>query len=154
MKKAHTFINFCLFFVGGKFFIKKCTLNKMQWGGGDGQAYLYLDEAHSIGVIGKTGRGLCELQGIDTEDVSVMMGTFTKSFGSCGGYIAGSEVHLQSFFPPKYFILKLSFHNCTYYIRLLDYYNNIYIFIFIFIFIFFAFIEEIIPNPIEHPIFF
>jgi hypothetical protein len=126
----------------------------MQWGGGDGQAYLYLDEAHSIGVIGKTGRGLCELQGIDTEDVSVMMGTFTKSFGSCGGYIAGSEVHLQSFFPPKYFILKLSFHNCTYYIRLLDYYNNIYIFIFIFIFIFFAFIEEIIPNPIEHPIFF
>ncbi|CAK9214006.1 unnamed protein product [Sphagnum jensenii] len=55
------------------------------------KAYLYLDEAHSIGVIGKTGRGLCELQGIDTEDVSVMMGTFTKSFGSCGGYIAGSE---------------------------------------------------------------
>jgi 7-keto-8-aminopelargonate synthetase-like enzyme len=71
--------------------------------GGDGQAYLYLDEAHSIGVIGKTGRGLCELQGIDTEDVSVMMGTFTKSFGSCGGYIAGSEVHLQSFFAPKIF---------------------------------------------------
>lgn len=64
-------------------------------GGKNGQAYLYLDEAHSIGVIGKTGRGLCELQGIDTEDVSVMMGTFTKSFGSCGGYIAGSEVHLQ-----------------------------------------------------------
>jgi serine palmitoyltransferase len=87
--------------------IIKCTLNKMQWW--DGQAYLYLDEAHSIGVIGKTGRGLCELQGIDTEDVSVMMGTFTKSFGSCGGYIAGSEVHFAILSPPppkKNFILK------------------------------------------------
>ena len=55
------------------------------------QAYLYLDEAHSIGAVGRTGRGLCELQGINTEDVHVMMGTFTKSFGSCGGYIAGPK---------------------------------------------------------------
>ncbi|KAF9613901.1 hypothetical protein IFM89_012449 [Coptis chinensis] len=51
-------------------------------------AYTYLDEAHSIGAVGKTGRGACELLGVDTADVDVMMGTFTKSFGSCGGYIA------------------------------------------------------------------
>ncbi|KAB1217515.1 Long chain base biosynthesis protein 2a [Morella rubra] len=55
------------------------------------QAYVYLDEAHSIGAVGKSGRGVCELLGVDTADVDIMMGTFTKSFGSCGGYIAGSK---------------------------------------------------------------
>ena len=56
------------------------------------QAYIYLDEAHSIGAVGKSGRGVCELLGVDPADIDVMMGTFTKSFGSCGGYIAASEV--------------------------------------------------------------
>lgn len=54
-------------------------------------AYLYLDEAHSIGALGATGRGVCERYGVDTADVDVMMGTFTKSFGAIGGYIAGSS---------------------------------------------------------------
>lgn len=58
------------------------------------QAYVYLDEAHSIGAVGKNGKGVCELLGVDTADVDIMMGTFSKSFGSCGGYIAGSKVHL------------------------------------------------------------
>ena len=56
-----------------------------------GQAYVYLDEAHSIGALGKTGRGACEYCGVDTKDVDVMMGTFTKSFGGMGGYIAGES---------------------------------------------------------------
>jgi len=55
------------------------------------KAYLYLDEAHSIGALGKGGRGACEATGVDPADVDIMMGTFTKSFGSCGGYIAGSK---------------------------------------------------------------
>ncbi|KAK7820760.1 long chain base biosynthesis protein 2a, partial [Quercus suber] len=59
------------------------------------KAYTYLDEAHSIGAIGKTGRGVCELLGVDPADVDIMMGTFTKSFGSCGGYIAGSKELIQ-----------------------------------------------------------
>ncbi|KAF5808553.1 putative serine C-palmitoyltransferase [Helianthus annuus] len=59
------------------------------------KAYVYLDEAHSIGAIGKTGRGVCELLGVDAADVDIMMGTFTKSFGSCGGYIAGSKELIQ-----------------------------------------------------------
>ncbi|XP_022770823.1 long chain base biosynthesis protein 2a-like [Durio zibethinus] len=59
------------------------------------KAYVYLDEAHSIGAVGKTGRGVCELLGVDTTDVDIMMGTFTKSFGSCGGYIAGSKELIQ-----------------------------------------------------------
>ncbi|PWA83672.1 long chain base2 [Artemisia annua] len=55
------------------------------------KAYVYLDEAHSIGAVGTTGRGVCELLDVDNADVDIMMGTFSKSFGSCGGYIAGSK---------------------------------------------------------------
>mmetsp|Transcript_34541 Transcript_34541/g.58505 ORF Transcript_34541/g.58505 Transcript_34541/m.58505 type:complete len:1364 (+) Transcript_34541:123-4214(+) len=54
-------------------------------------AYIYLDEAHSIGAIGKTGRGVTEELGVDRKQIDIMMGTFTKSFGSTGGYIAGDK---------------------------------------------------------------
>eukprot|EP00428_Durinskia_dybowskii_P021887 CAMPEP_0170203440 /NCGR_PEP_ID=MMETSP0116_2-20130129/1225_1 /TAXON_ID=400756 /ORGANISM="Durinskia baltica, Strain CSIRO CS-38" /LENGTH=575 /DNA_ID=CAMNT_0010453753 /DNA_START=289 /DNA_END=2016 /DNA_ORIENTATION=+ len=54
-------------------------------------AYVYLDEAHSIGAMGPTGRGCSEYCGVDTADIDIMMGTFTKSFGGMGGYIAGSR---------------------------------------------------------------
>ena len=56
------------------------------------KAYLYLDEAHSIGAMGKRGRGVADVWDCDPRDVDIMMGTFTKSFGSAGGYIAGSKV--------------------------------------------------------------
>uniref|UniRef100_A0A674P012 serine C-palmitoyltransferase n=1 Tax=Takifugu rubripes TaxID=31033 RepID=A0A674P012_TAKRU len=55
------------------------------------RAYLYLDEAHSIGAVGPSGRGVTELTGVNPADVDVMMGTFTKSFGAAGGYIAGRK---------------------------------------------------------------
>lgn len=55
------------------------------------QAYLFLDEAHSIGALGKTGRGCAEWSGVNPADIDVMMGTFTKSFGAYGGYIAGNK---------------------------------------------------------------
>ncbi|CAJ1992846.1 serine palmitoyltransferase [Leishmania donovani] len=55
------------------------------------KALLFVDEAHSIGAIGRTGRGVCEHTGVDPEDVDVLMGTFTKSFGSIGGYIAADK---------------------------------------------------------------
>ena len=54
------------------------------------KAYLYLDEAHSIGAMGKSGRGICEYWNVNPRDVDLMMGTFTKSFGAAGGYIGGS----------------------------------------------------------------
>jgi len=54
-------------------------------------AYVYLDEAHSVGAMGATGRGCAEYTGVDTADIDIMMGTFTKSFGGMGGYIAGSK---------------------------------------------------------------
>lgn len=55
------------------------------------KAYLYLDEAHSIGAVGPSGRGVVEHFGVNPRDVDVLMGTFTKSFGAAGGYIAGSK---------------------------------------------------------------
>ena len=53
--------------------------------------WLMVDEAHSLGVLGATGRGLCEEQGVSPSDVDVIMGTLSKSFCSCGGFVAGSE---------------------------------------------------------------
>lgn len=58
--------------------------------------YLYLDEAHSIGALGPNGRGLCDLSGCDPRDVDILMGTFTKSFGAIGGYIAGKNRLIES----------------------------------------------------------
>uniref|UniRef100_A0A674NGK5 serine C-palmitoyltransferase n=1 Tax=Takifugu rubripes TaxID=31033 RepID=A0A674NGK5_TAKRU len=55
------------------------------------RAYVYLDEAHSIGALGSRGRGVVDYFGLDPCDVDVMMGTFTKSFGAAGGYIAGKR---------------------------------------------------------------
>jgi len=54
-------------------------------------AWLMIDEAHSIGVIGKTGRGIAEYFSIDRSDIEVNMGTLSKSLGSCGGFISGSN---------------------------------------------------------------
>ncbi|ORZ12736.1 pyridoxal phosphate-dependent transferase [Absidia repens] len=53
--------------------------------------YLYVDEAHSIGALGENGGGVCDFYGVDPVDVDVLMGTFTKSFGAAGGYIAGDK---------------------------------------------------------------
>ena len=48
-----------------------------------------IDEAHSIGVLGRTGRGIGEHFGTPACDVDLWMGTLSKTFASCGGYIAG-----------------------------------------------------------------
>jgi hypothetical protein len=53
---------------------------------------LYVDEAHSIGALGPRGRGVCDYFNISPGDVDVLMGTFTKSFASVGGYVAASKV--------------------------------------------------------------
>jgi 8-amino-7-oxononanoate synthase len=52
---------------------------------------LIIDEAHSLGVLGPSGRGIGHhFPGIDPQDVDFWMGTLSKSFASCGGYIAGN----------------------------------------------------------------
>ncbi|RUS18290.1 serine palmitoyltransferase 2 [Endogone sp. FLAS-F59071] len=52
---------------------------------------LYVDEAHSIGALGPRGRGVCDYFGVNPDNVDILMGTFTKSFGAAGGYIAASR---------------------------------------------------------------
>jgi len=59
------------------------------------KAYLFLDEAHSIGAMGPNGRGVTDFFGVDPADVDIMMGTFTKSFGAAGGYIAATKVSIK-----------------------------------------------------------
>lgn len=74
------------------------------------KAYLYLDEAHSSGAMGKTGRGVVEYFGCSPKDIDIWMGTFTKSFGSTGGFIAGSRVsRLQTSFCMVYLYIVLVF---------------------------------------------
>lgn len=58
-------------------------------------ALLLVDEAHSAGVVGDTGRGVGEYFNVDRADVDMWMGTLSKSFASCGGYICGSHALVE-----------------------------------------------------------
>ena len=53
-------------------------------------ARLLVDEAHSIGVMGPNGRGAAEYYGVE-DKVDIVVGTFSKSFASLGGFVAGPE---------------------------------------------------------------
>jgi 8-amino-7-oxononanoate synthase len=59
------------------------------------KTFLMVDEAHSIGVLGRTGRGIAEHFGADPRDVDLLMGTLSKAMGSCGGYIAGTRALIE-----------------------------------------------------------
>jgi 8-amino-7-oxononanoate synthase len=54
------------------------------------KALMLVDEAHSLGTLGPTGRGIGEHWAVARIDVDLWMGTLSKSLASCGGYIAGS----------------------------------------------------------------
>jgi len=54
-------------------------------------AWLMVDEAHSLGVLGETGGGVAEHYGVPSTDIDIWMGTLSKTLGSCGGYICGSK---------------------------------------------------------------
>ncbi|MFE9461070.1 aminotransferase class I/II-fold pyridoxal phosphate-dependent enzyme [Streptomyces californicus] len=53
-------------------------------------ALLMVDEAHSVGTVGEYGRGVGEFFGVERSDVDLWMGTLSKAFASCGGYLGGS----------------------------------------------------------------
>lgn len=53
-------------------------------------ASVMVDEAHGLGVFGRQGRGVCDHFGL-TKDVDLIMGTFSKSLASIGGFIAGNQ---------------------------------------------------------------
>jgi len=54
-------------------------------------AWLMVDEAHSLGVLGATGGGIAEEQNVPPTDVDIWMGTLSKTLAAAGGYIAGSK---------------------------------------------------------------
>lgn len=58
-------------------------------------AMLFVDEAHSLGVLGRTGRGIGEHFAVDRSAVDAWMGTLSKTLASCGGYIAGSRALVE-----------------------------------------------------------
>ncbi len=74
------------------------------------RARLMIDEAHSAFVYGENGRGVVEDQGLEDE-VDIHLGTFSKSLGGQGGYVAGSEKlinYLRGFSRSRFFSCALS----------------------------------------------
>ena len=59
------------------------------------KAFLMIDEAHSFGVLGDTGKGIREHFGIDGKAVDIWMGTLSKALAGCGGFIAGSRALVE-----------------------------------------------------------
>ncbi|KDO26058.1 hypothetical protein SPRG_08712 [Saprolegnia parasitica CBS 223.65] len=55
------------------------------------KAILFVDEAHSFGTMGQTGKGMCEYFDVPTTDVDVRMGTMSKALGSVGGFILAAK---------------------------------------------------------------
>ena len=53
-------------------------------------ATIYVDEAHGLGVFGRNGRGVCDHFGL-TDEIDLIMGTFSKSLASIGGFVAGDK---------------------------------------------------------------
>ena len=59
------------------------------------RAFLMVDEAHSFGVMGATGRGIREHFGLRGSEVDIWMGTLSKALAGCGGYIAGEAALIE-----------------------------------------------------------
>ncbi|HEX6134327.1 MAG TPA: aminotransferase class I/II-fold pyridoxal phosphate-dependent enzyme [Longimicrobiales bacterium] len=54
-------------------------------------AFLLVDEAHALGSIGHSGRGVCEEQNIEPSDIDILTGSLSKGIPSSGGFVAGSR---------------------------------------------------------------
>mgnify|MGYP006279332941 FL=1 len=54
-------------------------------------AWLMIDDAHGLGVIGATGGGVLEVAGLSTAQVPILVGTLGKAFGTFGAFVAGGE---------------------------------------------------------------
>jgi 8-amino-7-oxononanoate synthase len=64
---------------------------KRQWG-----CHLMVDDAHGLGVLGKTGLGIREHFGLRGDDIDILTGTLSKTLASAGGYVAGSSVLIDT----------------------------------------------------------
>lgn len=59
-------------------------------------AFVMVDDAHGLGVLGARGGGICEHYGLSIEDVPILMGTLGKGFGCFGAFVAGSDALIES----------------------------------------------------------
>jgi len=59
-------------------------------------AWMMVDDAHGIGVIGKQGRGTVDHFELDQHQVPILMGTLSKAFGTFGAFVAGSEALIET----------------------------------------------------------
>jgi len=59
-------------------------------------AWLMVDDAHGLGVLGDTGAGVLQQYGLTQQDVPVLMGTLGKAFGTFGAFVAGSETLIET----------------------------------------------------------
>jgi 8-amino-7-oxononanoate synthase len=59
-------------------------------------AWLFVDDAHGLGVLGETGRGSLEAAGLGIADVPILMGTLGKALGTFGAFVAGSEELIET----------------------------------------------------------
>jgi len=62
----------------------------------DSGAWLMVDDAHGLGVLGEAGRGTLDLFSLDADDVPILMGTLGKAFGTFGAFVAGSELLIET----------------------------------------------------------
>lgn len=60
------------------------------------KAWLLVDDAHGLGVLGKEGRGTLDHFGLGPEEVPILMGTLGKAFGTFGAFVAGSEELIET----------------------------------------------------------
>ncbi|WAK01334.1 8-amino-7-oxononanoate synthase [Methylobacter sp. YRD-M1] len=59
-------------------------------------AWLMVDDAHGLGVIGEQGRGIVDYYGLGQDDVPILIGTLGKAFGTFGAFVAGSDVLIET----------------------------------------------------------
>lgn len=59
-------------------------------------AWLFVDDAHGLGVLGESGRGSLEAAGLDSEDAPILMGTLGKALGTFGAFVAGSDALVET----------------------------------------------------------
>lgn len=74
-------------------------------------AFLLVDEAHSLGALGASGRGICEEQGIEPSAIDILTGSLSKAIPSSGGFIAGSralKIYVQHGSAPYMFSAALT----------------------------------------------
>ncbi|MFK7770069.1 MAG: aminotransferase class I/II-fold pyridoxal phosphate-dependent enzyme [Mariniblastus sp.] len=66
------------------------------------KALLMVDEAHSMGIIGSKGMGVTDYFDIDGKDIDIIFGSMSKSFATCGGYVAGPKplIELLKYYAP------------------------------------------------------